>query len=58
MRKRDYAEKYASSLRENNAVDITAFGDRGVSFYLIFATKFQIPRYGILKWMNPKESPA
>ena len=55
MKKRDYAEKYASSLRENNTVDITAFGrGRELSFYLILATKFQIPRYGILKWMNPK----
>jgi len=54
LKKRDYAEKYAAPLRENNTVDITAFGDRGVSFYLVFATKFQIPRYGILKWVNQK----
>ena len=57
MTKRDYAEKYASPLRRNNAVDIVAFGDRGVSFYLIFATKFEIPRYGILKWVKPNNSP-
>lgn len=54
MRKRDYAEKYASPLREKNTVDITAFGGRGVSFYLIFATKFQTPEYGILKWVKRK----
>jgi len=54
MRKIDYAEKYASPLREDNTVDITAFGDCSVSFFLIFATKFQIPRYGILKWVKQK----
>ena len=55
MKKREYAEKYASPLRENNTVDITAFGrGRGVSFYLILATKFQVPKYGILKWVTPK----
>lgn len=55
MRKREYAERYASSLRQHNTVDITAFGKAGSSsFYLIFATKFQIPDYGILKWTKPK----
>jgi hypothetical protein len=56
MRKTDYDEKYASPLRKDNTVDITAFGDRSVSFFLIFATKFQIPGYGILKWVKQKRA--
>lgn len=57
MRRQDYAEKYAFPLRKDNAVDITAFGKgRDVSFYLILATKFSIPRYGIMKWVRPTKS--
>jgi three-Cys-motif partner protein len=55
MSKRGYAEKYASPFRENNTVDITAFGkSRSSSFYLILATKFKIPDYGIMKWTKQK----
>ncbi len=55
MRKQEYAERYAASFRQHNTVDITAFGkDGSSSFYLIFATKFEIPDYGILKWTKPK----
>ena len=57
MKKRGYAEKYADPLRKSNTIDITAFGKgRGLSFYLMLATKFKVPRYGILKWMKPKNS--
>jgi len=52
MSKRDYAEKYASPFREDNTVEVTAFGKSvGTSFFLILATKFNIPDYGILKWV-------
>ena len=52
MSKMEYADKYARPLRENNRVDITAFGNgRGISFFLVFATKFQLPKYGLLKYM-------
>jgi len=53
MKKLGYAEKYALPLREDNTVDITAFGKgREQSFYLILATKFQVPKYGILRWVS------
>lgn len=48
----DYAEKYAESLQENNTVEITPFAGGEAKqykndFYLILATKFKRPRYGI-----------
>lgn len=53
MSKLDYAEKYASPFRENNTVEITAFGkSQSISFFLILATKFDPPDYGIRKWIK------
>jgi three-Cys-motif partner protein len=56
---RGYVEKYASGLNNGNTIDITAFaggGDRYYrnDFYLILATKFDLPKYGILKWVRPR----
>jgi len=50
-----YAKKYASILRNDNTVDIKSF-DGGEQryckndFYLIFATIFALPKYGLAKW--------
>jgi len=51
-----YASKYADILRKGNTVDITAFsgGDEKYyrnDFYLILGTRFNLPKYGIYKWL-------
>jgi hypothetical protein len=57
---RGYVEKYAGGLNNGNTIEITAFGRGGDryyknDFYLILATKFDLPKYGILKWFRPKK---
>jgi three-Cys-motif partner protein len=52
---RGYVDKYASPLRNGNTVETMPFsgGEQKYyknDFYLILATKFNLPKYGILKW--------
>jgi len=54
---KSYADKYASILRDGNTIEITPFsgGEQkhySNDFYLILATKFDLPKYGILKWFG------
>jgi three-Cys-motif partner protein len=51
---RDYAEKYASPLRSNCKVQIYNVPgySRNPTYQLIFATKFECPKYGIEKWLQ------
>lgn len=47
----EYAEKYASPLRKNNKVRLYRIPVHGrLTYRLIFATKFDIPKYGIEKF--------
>lgn len=51
MRTRKYAEKYALPLKENNKIEIYHVPQYGkLIYYLIFATKFETPKYGLMKW--------
>lgn len=52
-----YAKEYANRLKDGGIVDITAFsgGEQKTyrhDFYMILATKFNLPKYGVLKWMS------
>lgn len=51
-----YVDRYAEMLRKGNTMDITAFsgGEQRTyknDFYLILATKFRLPAYGIMAWV-------
>jgi hypothetical protein len=51
---RDYAERYVSPLRVHNKVHVYGVPgySRNSTYQLIFATKFESPKYGILKWLK------
>jgi len=54
---RGYADEYATGLNSSSKFDITAFAGGGNryyrnDFYLILATKFKLPNYGIRQWMK------
>ena len=49
----EYAETYASPFRENNKVKIYRIPKIGrLTYNLIFATKFDTPKYGLEKWFS------
>lgn len=52
-----YVKEYAKLLRESNAIDIKPFagGEQRIyrhDFYLIFATKFSVPKSGLDEWFG------
>lgn len=49
---REYVERYASPLRSYSAVQIYDIPtcSKNPTYYLIFSTKFNYPRYGLEKW--------
>lgn len=51
---REYAERYASPLRKHGKVEIYRIPQhsKDPTYQLIFATKFETPKYGILKWLE------
>lgn len=54
MTKSEYAEIYASPLRKHNEVEKHLVKGRTPynTYHLIFATKFNLPKIGLRKWMN------
>lgn len=53
MKAEEWVEKYASPFRENNKVKIFRVPPRGrLTYHLIFATKFDIPPYGLEKFFK------
>ena len=53
MKAREYAERYALPFREHNKFRIYRIPRFGrLIYHLIFATKFETPKYGLEKWIT------